>query len=114
MKEGAMSPLPKQAGRETVMEEPREVGKEAAEVRDTFVTLFSHGVDRLAEVQKRAIDVAVQQNAEIIDIYKKFGMKVPGTARVPLLEVASTVFERYAETQKHAIDVAVEQSHAWM
>lgn len=109
-----MSPIPKPAGRETVMEEPREVGKEAAEVRDTFVTLFSHGVDRLADVQKRAIDLAVQQNAEIIDIYKKFGMKVPGTARVPLLEVASTVFERYAETQKHAIDVAVEQSHAWM
>lgn len=109
-----MSPLPKPAGREAVMEEPREVAKEAAEVRDTFVTLFIHGVDRLAEVQKRTIDLAVQQNAEMVEIYKKFGLKVPGAERVPLVDVANTVFERYAETQKHAIDVAVEQSHAWV
>jgi hypothetical protein len=106
-----MSPMPK-AGRETVMAEPHEAAHEAAEVSNNFVTLFTRGIDRIAEIQKRTIDIAMQQNAEMIDTYKKLVQKIPGTQRLPMLDVATTVFERFADTQKHAIDLAVEQSHA--
>jgi hypothetical protein len=94
------------------MDEPREPVSDAAELRSNFVTLFTRGIDRVAELQKRTIDVAVQQNVEMIDTWKKLVLKVPGTPRLPMLEVATTVFERFADTQKHAIDLAVEQSHA--
>lgn len=108
-----MSPIPKPI-KENVVDEPHAAVHEAAEVRNTFVALFTRGIDRLAEMQKRTIDIAMQQNAELIDVYKKFGQKLPGTPRLPLLEVANTVFERYADAQKNAIDLAVEQSHAWI
>ena len=106
-----MSPTPKPV-REAVMDEPHEAIHEAAEVRNNFVTLFTRGIDRLADMQKRSIDIAVQQNVEVIDTYKKLVLKVPGVPRWPMLDVATTVLERFADTQKHAIDLAVEQSHA--
>jgi len=104
-----MSPTPK-PGRETVMEEPHE----AVDVRNTFVALFVRGVDRLAEIQKHTIDIAVQQNTDLVDAYKKLGQKIPGAARLPMLEVANAAFDRFAEAQKNAIELAVEQSHAWI
>jgi len=96
------------------MEAVSEQLHEAAEVKNTFVTLFARGINRLADMQKRSIDIAVEQNAELIDVYKKFAQKMPATPRVPLFEVAGTIFERYADAQKNAIDLAVEQSHAWI
>lgn len=106
-----MSPTPK-VNREAVMDEPREALHDAEELRNNFVTLFTRGFDRMAEIQKRAIDIAVQQNVEIFDTWKKLVQKMPGTPRLPMLDVATTVYERFADTQKHAIDLAVEQSHA--
>ena len=104
-----MSPTPKPI-RDHVTEEPHE----AAEVKNTFFALYARGIDRLAEVQKRTLDIALQHNAEMVNAWKKLGPKVPGTPQLPGLEVATTVFERYAEAQKNAIDLAVEQSHAWI
>ncbi|HET6170139.1 MAG TPA: hypothetical protein VFE01_08160, partial [Terracidiphilus sp.] len=93
-----MSPTPKPPVRGAVpVQQP-----EAVEAKNTFVTLFARGIDRLADMQKRSIDIAVEQNAELIDVYKKFGLKMPATARMPLLEVAGTIFERYADAQKNA------------
>jgi hypothetical protein len=105
-----MSPTPKAPVREAVADQQHQ----AAEVRNTFVTLFARGIDRLADMQKRSIDMAVEQNAELIHVYKKFAQKMPATPRVPLFEVAGTIFERYADAQKNAIDLAVEQSHSWI
>ena len=103
-----MSPTPKPPVRGAVpVQQP-----EAAEVKNTFVTMFARGIDRLADMQKRSIDIAVEQNAELIDVYKTFAQKMPAAPRVPLFEVAGTIFERYADAQKNAIDLAVEQSHA--
>jgi hypothetical protein len=106
-----MSPLPKH-GKEAVMEDAHEAVHEAVEARNNFVTLYSRGIDRIAEIQKRSIDIAVQHNAEAIDNWKKLVQKMPGGARLPLLDVAASMFERFAETQKHAIDLAVEQNRA--
>jgi hypothetical protein len=106
-----MSPTPKPA-REPVIDDAREAVHEAVEARNNFVNLYSHGIDRIAEIQKRTIDTAVQHNTEVIDAWKKLVQKLPGGARLPLLDVAASMFERFAETQKNAIDLAVEQNRA--
>jgi hypothetical protein len=106
-----MSPTPKPA-REPVIDDAREAVHEAAEARNNFANLYSHGVDRIAEIQKRTLDTAVQHNTEMIDAWKKLAEKLPGGARLPLLDVAASMFERFADTQKNAIDLVVEQNRA--
>ena len=36
-----------------------------------FANLFLKGVERAAELQKKSLDAAMQQNAEVISSYKK-------------------------------------------
>jgi len=97
---------------ETVAGFPRECSQELADVRETLVSLCVNSIDRIAEVQKSALDVAVQQNTEIMDIYKKSIQKLPAALRPPYLEVVNTMFERFSDAQKNVIDLAVEQSHS--
>jgi hypothetical protein len=87
---------------------------EKPEVAETIATLYTTGVERLAEVQKKGIDLAVKQNAELLDACKKFAQSVPGTPGLFMLDLAANAFERYADTQKGAIDLVLEQSHAWV
>lgn len=82
------------------------------EIVDTIATLYTNGVERLAEVQKKGIDLAVKQNAELLNAWKKVAQAVPGVAGLFMLDLASNAFERYADTQKGAIDLVLEQSHA--
>jgi hypothetical protein len=86
---------------------------ERSEIQDNFATIFLRGVERVSEIQKQAIDLAVQQNAELVDIWKKAAKKMPGGSRLPMLDLATGAMSRYAETQKSAIDFVVEQSHIW-
>jgi hypothetical protein len=85
---------------------------EKTEVVETISTLYLTGVERLAEVQKKGIDLAVKQNAEFLDVLKKFAQSVPSAPGLFILDLASDVLERYADTQKGAIDLVLEQSHA--
>jgi hypothetical protein len=83
---------------------------ESAEVAATFVPVYSKSVERLAEVQKKSLEAAVEQNAEILNNYKKaFPFVAEGPASF-WFDLATQSFERYVETQKDAIDLAVEQS----
>ena len=82
------------------------------EIVDTIATLYTNGAERLAEVQKKGIDLAVKQNAELLDAWKKIAQAVPGATGLFMLDMASNVFERLADTQKGAIDLVLEQSHA--
>ena len=102
-----MSPNPKM-NREPVEETP-----EIKQIRNDFASLFLHGIERVADFQKKAIDLAVQQNAEIVDVFKQNAEKLPGFQRLPLLDVMSDAFAQYADTQKSAIDLVVEQSQVW-
>jgi len=85
---------------------------EKTEIVDTIANLYTTGVERLAEVQKKGIDLAVKQNADLLDAWKKVAQAVPGGASLFMLEMATTAFERYADTQKSAIDLVLEQSHS--
>ncbi len=92
------------------------VAEEMAEkpaFRDDIVALFLRGMERVGEVQKQCIDVAAQQNAEMIDILKKTVEKTPGAPRLPMLDLANGALNRYADTQKSVIDFMVEQSRIW-
>lgn len=106
-----MSPTAKPR-RQPVNDEARESDHETAEVRENFVTLFTNSINRIAEIQKHTIDVAAQQNAEMMDTYKKSVEKLPVAYRLPLVEVANTIFERFSDAQKQAVDLSVEQSQA--
>jgi len=77
---------------------------------DTMTELYTNGIERLAEMQKKGLEIAVKHNAEVVGAWKKFTLPVPG---VLMLDLATTSFERFAETQKGAIDLMVEQTHTF-
>lgn len=87
--------------------------KEKTDWADSAAKMFTAGVGRMAEVQKKGIDVAVQQNAELLDLWKKAVRRMPGAPGLFLLELQGTGFDRYASIQRAAIDMVVEQSRAF-
>ncbi len=99
------------------MSTPKKSTKSAAgaaknhEVVEAFIPLYTKNVERLAELQKKSLDVAAEQNAELIAACKKVSNYVPETPGLFLFELVGQTFERFVETQKGAIDLAVEQSH---
>lgn len=95
--------------RESAVEEPQD----NTAIRDDAVTLFLHGMERLAEIQKQWVDIAVQHNAEAMEFFKKASDKVPGMPRLPILAVANGAMKGYADTQKATIDFVVEQGRVW-
>ncbi|MGZ6316361.1 MAG: hypothetical protein ACXWNQ_03805 [Anaerolineales bacterium] len=80
------------------------------DVIESLMDLYMNGVERLAEVQKRGLEIAVKQNAEVASAWKKFTLPIPG---VLMLDLGTTAFERFAETEKGAIDLMVEQSRTF-
>lgn len=82
-------------------------------LRNETTALFLHGMERMAEVQKQFLDMAMQHTEETVAILKKASEKIPGMPRNPMLEVTSAAVSRYADTQKAAIDFMVEQSRVW-
>ncbi len=85
---------------------------EKTDALESAVTLYVMGVERLAEVQKNGIDLAVKHNTELIDTWKKFASAVPYAPAPVLLDWATSAFEQYADARKNAIDLVVEHSQA--
>jgi hypothetical protein len=81
---------------------------EKFDVLESAVQLYTSGIERLAEAQKKAIDLAMEQNTELVTAWKKQAFGAPGFF---MLDMATTAFDRYAETHKGAIDLVVEQAH---
>lgn len=88
--------------------------KAAEEVKvdpiESMTNLYSSGIERLAEIQKKGLEIAVRHNAEVVSTWKKIAVAAPGLL---MLELANTAFERFAETEKVAIDLMVEQTHTF-
>jgi hypothetical protein len=82
------------------------------EILDTFLPLYTKNVERLAELEKKSLDLVAEQSAEWMDAWKKALHLVPEMPGLFLFDVFGQTFERFLETQKGAIDLAVEQSHA--
>jgi len=81
------------------------------EVVEAFIPLCTKNVERLAELQKKSLDIAAEQNAELISACKKAYNYIPETPGMFLFDLVGQTFERFVETQKGAIELAVEQSH---
>jgi methyl-accepting chemotaxis protein len=80
------------------------------EAVENFIPVYTKGVERLAEIQKKTLEIAAEQNAEFLDTWKKtftFGQETPGLF---FLDLIGQTFEKAIETQKSAIELAVEQS----
>src|SRR5271169_4378350 len=99
------------------MSTPKKSTKSAAgaakknEVVEAFIPLYTKNVERLAELQKKSLDIAAEQNAELIAACKKAFPYIPETPGLFLFDLVGQSFQRFVETQKGAIDLAVEQSH---
>jgi ABC-type transporter Mla subunit MlaD len=75
-----------------------------------FASLFLKGVERAAELQKKSLDAAAEQNAEAIASYKKGPHVVSALPNV--FELAGKAFEGFIEAQKSVIDQVVQQTAA--
>jgi len=86
---------------------------EKFDVLGSVAELYSSGIQRLATIQKQGLEIALQQNAEIVGMWKKHANGSLVNSGPFLFDLAATMFERFAETQKGAIDLVVEQSNAF-
>lgn len=82
------------------------------ETVDVIANLYTKSVERLAEAQKNTLDIALQQNADLIGAWKKIAPATPGFPITSILDFAGTAFGQFVDLQKGAIDLAVEQSQA--
>ena len=74
-----------------------------------FTNLFLKGVEQAAELQKKSLEAALQQNAEAIATYKKGAQAV---TMPNVFELAGKALESYIEAQKSVIDQIVQQTTA--
>jgi hypothetical protein len=82
---------------------------EKTDVIESMTQFCTRGIEHVAEIQKKGLDLAVQHNTELVNTWKKLTLAAPGLF---VLDLATAAFERFADTQKGAIDLVVDQSHA--
>src|ERR1700733_9267051 len=87
-------------------------GPEKVDFSEYVGNLVTSGSGRIAEAQKKALDLAVRQNTELVDLWKKTAKQLPGVPGLFLLDLEKSGFERFAEAQRTVIDLMVEQSLA--
>jgi hypothetical protein len=75
-----------------------------------FTNLFLKGVEQAAELQKKSLEAALQQNAEAYAAYKKSAQSMQSLPDV--FELAGKALESYVEAQKTVIDQIVQQTAA--
>lgn len=75
-----------------------------------FTNLFLKGVEQVAELQKKSLETALQQNAEVIASYKKGAQAA--TTLPNVFDMAGKALESYIEAQKSMIDQIVQQTTA--
>jgi hypothetical protein len=83
-----------------------------AEVAETFLPLYKKNVERVAELQKKALEVAADQTAEVMNAWKKVFDTVPNTPGLFMFDLFGQTFDRFVETEKGMINLAMEQSEA--
>ncbi|HUK52888.1 MAG TPA: hypothetical protein VL099_06310 [Candidatus Binatia bacterium] len=81
-----------------------------AEALENFIPLYTRGVERVADLQKKSLEAAAEQSAEWIGAWKKAFQFAPETPGFFLFDLFGQSFERAVEAQNSAIDLAVSQS----
>jgi hypothetical protein len=78
-----------------------------------YATLVNKGFEKVVEVSKTALDLAVEQNAEVLGSYKK-ALKASAMPGLFWFDLAGQAFEGYVSLQKNLLDLAVGQSTAFI
>jgi hypothetical protein len=86
---------------------------EKFDVLGSVSEVYTKSIEQLAGMQKQGLEFAVQQNADLIGIWKKNATGSAAASGFFMFDLMGTLFERYAETQKGAIDLVVDQTHAF-
>src|SRR5690349_14596801 len=90
-----------------------DVKKEAPEKTgwvENFIPVYEKSMQRAAELGKKSLEIAADQNAEWIDACKKSFRLTPETPGAFVLDLLGKTFHRVVETNQGALDFAVEQS----
>jgi hypothetical protein len=77
---------------------------------DAVTPLVLNGVERVADLQKKTLDVAAEQTAELLGAWKKAFSYFPVTPPAFFFDFAGQAVQTAVETQKSAIDMVVEQT----
>jgi len=84
---------------------------ETVEVLENFVPLYVKGIEVIAELQKKTLQIAAQQNAEWAGASKKALVRfIPASQVNPVFDLAAQAFDTILEGQKGAIDMVLEQN----
>ena len=84
---------------------------ETVDALENFVPLYMKGVEVIAELQKKSLEIAAQQNADWAAAGKKaLGRFIPPAQVDPVFDLAAQAFDTILEGQKDAIDLALEQN----
>jgi len=84
---------------------------ETVEMLENFVPLYMKGMQVIAELQKKTLQIAAQQNAEWAGAGKKaLARFVPASQVNPMFDLAAQAFDTILEGQKEAIDMVLEQN----
>jgi hypothetical protein len=84
----------------------------ARKVAESLTPAYLKGVQRVADLQKKMLDVAAEQASDWIAVYKKAFSYLPVAAPTFFFDLAEQVVEDVVDTQKNVIDLFVEQSQA--
>ena len=77
---------------------------------DPFLPLVLNSVERVADLQKKTLDMGAEQTGEWIGAWKKAFSYFPLAPNAFLFDVAAQAAQTAVETQKSAIDLVVEHS----
>ena len=67
------------------------------------IDLFRKGVERNIEIQKNVLEIASQQNAETIDLWRTMSRSLPGAE--PMLNFTEQTVENFIGVQRKYLDI---------
>ena len=79
---------------------------------DAFTPLYLNGVEQVAELQKKSLELAAEQTSAWMGAWQKVFSSFPVPAPAVVFEMTEQAVQTYVETCKSAIDLAVEQSQS--
>lgn len=86
---------------------------EAIGATETLATLYTDAVERLAEAQKKSIDLIKQQGVESAKTASRATRSFVGDQELFPVDLSLQFFERVADAEKVAIDLFVQQTRVF-
>jgi len=81
---------------------------------ENVLAFYKKGVECTAKLQSQAIECAVQQNKEALELWRQVTEDLPWAPRANIFEGLAGSLDRLAEAQKATINLALEQTRAFL